>query len=1097
MSSFFDTNNLYETLGIFLNISTNDDLINNIASILNSNYLSIISTNNSKLTKITSCPYTTDNYINKFAIYTSDFKGSCSISGTTSVSGFNYYANVIVLNPDFVNKNTSCNNLYTSIQNDSTVPQTFKDFLNFTGNDKCQLLLRFKDNTSSEELIFTDIMTVNINGINYYCIVNCHPFENTGGNYVYDIEYDIYQGITYTYDRKFVLQNVNVDGIDPKDKYNDSIQVINDIINVNNWCLTNDECFNLKNPYFKDQDQDQDYNTNTSFGIQDSLGGCYFPKYSDQSLYPYLDALIYNNNNSFDFSESTNLNPANNKLWFPVPDQQDGYKFVQIVNNDSIYVYNNNQSPKLSDLNGNPYYYESTTGGASIETDIIKRYIRYGWNGADTNDTYYIKLSDNTYQLFSDFMNGYNNASIFANGKYTNIKGYTSSLSQNYFYPLLNCTPDSSNPENCNFMLGGIPFATSTGDTTGNINLNPDTNIGLNQPNTLFDNNWGYVPDALQTVKTQANYLNVATKWYTSPDNQSFPKFYSDFYTRLSDPSYTVDTFCQSLNNTDATGSFTRSSNILSDPITSIETIKSFLTCSPPGNQCQVGPSPAPIIKKWWQNCDPNDSQNGCSYDHLGGGNPNFQMQLSENAPDGYYPIVDKNGGAQLTENTGLIDVYGNLGNRINGSCPFHKNNVLTKVTSLKQNDDGTYPNDEIYKCMFRGTPPGLYGSNAGSVDNNYPALDCSYGGNYDKGASAIMNSPFIFMAPLSFKPDTTDTASFSVSNSWNSTVGSGLSFKPDTNPFYYLSNDTAGPGESNGLGLNITIKNLESSSITITTNNMNGQKTPYTVKPGEVYSFVVTPVVNAPPEKICKIADSDSSFSSGGLSKDFTVNTGCDDNGNFASDSLPQSWCLNINDPFLDRSTSKSDPLFYFNVNVNNKNYKIVYDLGIKPTVVSNNGPNPFEDSCLFNETDPNKWGVYPSQPDDNTFMYGSSNACRKDTNQTNVIRFNFNISSSDTTIFGISDNYLQNNKIKLNQSKTCVTRDSSGNQTTIDNCETPNTQVTGVLPGCTNCNCNQRLNADGSAAKDSTGNNVYGLDADHQCAPVGGPYTFSYSIN
>ena len=85
MSSFFDTNNLYETLGIFLNISTNDDLINNIASILNSNYLSIISTNNSKLTKITSCPYTTDNYINKFAIYTSDFKGSCSISGTTSV----------------------------------------------------------------------------------------------------------------------------------------------------------------------------------------------------------------------------------------------------------------------------------------------------------------------------------------------------------------------------------------------------------------------------------------------------------------------------------------------------------------------------------------------------------------------------------------------------------------------------------------------------------------------------------------------------------------------------------------------------------------------------------------------------------------------------------------------------------------------------------------------------------------------------------------------------------------------------------------------------------------------------------------------------
>jgi hypothetical protein len=1092
---FSTTDQLYDKLGIFLK-TIPDDVINQLVTTLNSNYLNTIKQKNKYLSNLTSIPHTIDGFVLKIPIYNNDFYSSCAIPGSLSTD-FDHYANVIILNNEFIKKNKNCQNL----SDISGIPDDFKQFLKFKDNDKYQMLLRFELNKSDNPLAFTEIMTINSNNNDYYCIVQCGLFKE---QVTINIKYDIYEGISRTYDDKFILQNVNVDGIAPYLLYNKE-----DNVNINIYTLSSDQCLGLKNPYF--QDPNNVGNFNTSFGIPNNSGGCSFPKYSDKiDIYPYLDALLYNNKYSFYFSDMNNLNPKNSKLWLPIQNEQNQFKFVQIVNNDSIYVYTNT-TPKLSDLNNNNYYYNKNTGAASIEGDVINRYIRYGWNEKTPDDgKYYIKLKDDSYLDFKDFVNGYNNASIFINnGKYNFVKGYNNAITQNFFYPLLNCTPEQTDTTGniCNFMLPDNQiFAKSTGMTINN----PTGTIGLDTSNILFNNTeWGnnqYVPTTIQNEKTKKDYLSVATNWYTtSEQTTTWPKFYSDFYTRLSDDNNNVDKFCQSLSNTSAIGSSIKSGNILPS-LNDDQVINSLFKCSPtPGSTGQVGPSPKPPPEMWWQNCNPDlSSTTNCSggYD-LGNGYKNFMIKKDQQGGTGWYGIIDLSNNKQLEGTRSISDIYTNLngGNDTfqNGNCSYHDKNILTQLTSLVQNQNNdTYQTDNTYKCLFRGTPDGIVDDSGNSKYNGYQSLSCGAGNgtNYDNGISGLINSPFTFMAPLSFKPDTTNTDYYGITNSWSNNIGNGKSFGNNDYPFYYSSNkDVSAPGSMNGLGLSITIKNTENVDLTINVYNNDGLKhSNVIIEPGNTQNITITPIINAPPEKICKISDSDTIFSNGILDKNFKESTNRCSNGLSNNNSLPSNWCLNIDDPFLDRSTADHYlPQFYFTLKWNDNdqnNYYIIYDLGLTSNV-KNVNPFPSIQSCWFKEPDPSKWNITDSnsallqQGGSDLYIYGTSDACRQ-TNNNNIRRFNFNINDSESLVYELNkSDLITNNRIKVSIPKNCYEYNTKSNPKIIDNIDP------------LNCNCNQRYNKDGTPMKDSSGNNIYGIDADHQCLPTGEPYTLFYALN
>ena len=1041
--------------GIFLNDPSDitPDVVLEIQKVINKNY------------NPTSCmPYEiekTDNFcMLKFPIYTLDQSQICEKKAISNA--FDYYAFVLILHPSYININSSWGSLQTFITKLSGFDTLIKSFNNTHQNpQEYQFLLSFTENNN---VTFLTPGVVTVNGIEYYFITQCNPFQNTSSEYTFQIDYGWNQ------------TNGKISGdISYQTIYDNTGSSIYDYnydspgdIRFKTYCITDNDCFHLKNANWNDSS----YNINTSFGFKnDDNGGCFFPTYTDNKWYLYADAMLHDKT-SFDFTDISNLdltNGVNNNLYFPVPNNG-GFKFVKIINNDTISI-STKTSPSLKDLGNNNYYYNSTTF-PSIQNDVINRALQFGPNESNESNGQYIKLSDNTYQDLSEFVNIYNSAGLFANilGN-ENIKGLRSGINPNYFYPMINCKPNTDGYE-CTFNIDDKPFY-KVEYTTGGSFDSSNQYFGLSKSTSLFDKSpiWKnqYVSD--KRNKSDPNYLSTTTNWKTTNDTL----FTNQFYTRLSEKGYTVDTFCQSLGDSTATGS------------SSIDTIingnfgtdfTQFLICSPSSGDGIVGPSPALKPMRWWQNCDP--SSFSCVHD-IGGGNKNFMIKQDRGDSSGWYPILNINTGKQLSEDATLSDVYFNLnkGNSTfkNGNCPYPDKNILTTLTSLDQDVDGSYTTDNMYRCLFRGTPSGMIGSSS-SPYNGYPSLTCGRA-EYDKGVSGLNNSPFTFMSPFSFKPDTNNETYYSVSNSWTDTVGAGKSFKEDTYPFYYDNNyDTSTPANGIGLGSSITIKNTDNADLYITVSNTNGIITYNNpIKPGDTQNIIITPVVNGPPKYICKTADGDTTFSSGNLTKNFKGSDGrCDSDGATTS-SLPSDWCLNINDPFLDRSDKNSLPQFYITLKWGDENYTIVYDLGVTPNVSTDIPFTGNAQSCWFNEPNPSKWSMIssPRSESNDYYIYGSSSACRNVT-QKNVMRFNFNVTVSDSSVFEVNKTDILN-RIKISPAKQCMKY---------------NTGFPQVLPGVDleDCNCNPKYNADGTIK-------YYGVNEDNQCAPTGGPYTLFYALN
>lgn len=1034
--------------GIFLNNSEDitQDLILQIQKVINPTY------------KPTICmPYEieqSDNYcVLKFPLYLPDTGSICPTK--SEGNEFDYYVYILILHPLFTQINSSWGLLNKFIVDNKLTgfDNLINQFPSTEDKSTYEFLLKFTENTQSEGLLtFSYPFVVKLNGIEYYFVSQCNAFKSNSGKDTFKIEYGWNQNTNKVPDTNTSFQTIYTNN-----EYNyDS--GLSDIISLSNYTLNGSDCFNLKNKNWTSGN----FNTKTSFGFLTNNKGCYFPKYTEQTYYLYADSILHDKT-SFDFNTDLSVD---NSLYFPVPDKIGGYKFMQIVNNDNIFL-DTTESLNLKQLSGQNYYYNTSSGPVSIQGDIINRSLQFGSDGSNNNT--YVKLSDSTYYKLSDFINGYNSAGEWAaKEKITNISGLNIGLNDSYFYTLINCK--KNNDDGCTFNIDNNPFYNVSFSNTGTFDSNGKY-LGLSNITSLFnsDNNWKNqgVQLSRSSQKSDPNYLSATTNWETSNN----VLFSNQFYTRLTDSSFNVDNFCQSNGDTSATGSagtqtiFTSFDNHLN----------SFLQCSPsPRTTNQAGPSDKPNPVMWWQNCDPDDGSS-CIYDHLGGGNPDYQIKLATDQVKGWYKLADSQG-TQIAGTRPLNEVYKQLNNGKNGSCPYHEKNILTKMSQIQTNTDGDYISDDIYRCMYRGTPYNLYGTQTSNVDNNYPALDCNYP-DYELGVSGITNSPFLLMAPLSFKPDTNDPKHFSVDKSWSSTVGSGKSFvNGDTYPFYYsTNNETQEPQSGNGMGLRITVKNTEATDCILSLYNISGYHDDVKIPAGEVYQFVITPIVNAPPNNVCKISDSDTAFSSGSLSKSFSYTTNTCSGRNFTKDSLPQNWCLNINDPFLDRSTTELLPQFYFILTWGSIKYYVIYDLGVKENIANDTSPFATSNSCWFNDPNPSDWIINNSQ---GTYIYGSQNACRTNVQTQNVIRFNFNISNSENTIFEINNTNLSNNRIGISLPQNCVTHVSGSDPQILSPCDNP-TIGTGVVKGCGNCKCNKLENGQ------------TGIDMNHLCSP-----TLFYSI-